>query len=57
MIALIFISQSLIFGSLIAQAANQPTKTLSGSKVQSTKIGGISGSRPDMVEGSGAKKR
>jgi hypothetical protein len=57
MIALIFISQSLIFSSSIAQAANSFSKALSGSKVQSTKIGGISGSRPDSIQGSGAKVR
>jgi hypothetical protein len=57
MTALIFISQSLIFASLTAQATNQPTKTLSGSKVQSTKVSGISGSQPNGVDGSGAKRR
>jgi hypothetical protein len=55
--ALLLLQGCLIFGATLAQAGERSVKTLSSSKIQSAKVTGISGSRPDSVVGGGVKAR
>jgi hypothetical protein len=58
MITLLLISQGLLIcNNVVAQTSERSVKTLSGSKTLSTKVSGISGRRPDSINGGGVKSR